>query len=245
MTLYIIVLIVAAILLAALIYVKSRKYSIKVVYIKAAVSVCFMLTAFIGTYRQFSGSGFMATPYFAASFPFFVMPGLLLGLLGDIWLDLKYAHREETTAHTYAGFISFLTGHLFYIVGLIINFNEPGKALYIILPIVIGMIIGVIIGITGKMMKLDYGRYKIIVMIYGGILVSMTLLSGSLALMNGWRMPVLNQMFAGGVLFLISDLVLSQMYFGQGHEYKGGFIAVNLITYYAAQFMIASAIMWM
>lgn len=245
MTAYIIILIIAAISLGLLIYKKSCKYSVCVIFIKAFVSSLFLLVSFLAAGLQragLTGSLFGATDT-AGIFTFMVMPGLLFGLFGDIWLDLKYVHSAENVSYTYAGFFSFLIGHIFYIVGLIWRFADGGRILYVIIPLSLGVLVGVVIGLTGKPMKLDYGRYKWIVMLYGSFLAGMTLLAGSLAMMHSWQCQTLNIMFAGGVLFLISDLVLSQMYFGTGKEQKAAYIAANLITYYAAQFLIASCLL--
>jgi len=46
------------------------------------------------------------------------------------------------------------------------------------------------------------------------------------------------------VLFTASDLVLSKTYFGEGHERPIDFI-LNYFTYYPAQFLIASSLMFM
>ena len=51
-------------------------------------------------------------------------------------------------------------------------------------------------------------------------------------------------MFIGGILFAISDLVLSGTYFGEGKERPIDFI-LNYITYYGAQFTIAFSIMFL
>jgi len=47
-------------------------------------------------------------------------------------------------------------------------------------------------------------------------------------------------MFAGGLLFTISDLILSGTYFGKGKE-RPVDIITNSVSYYAAQFVIALA----
>jgi hypothetical protein len=48
----------------------------------------------------------------------------------------------------------------------------------------------------------------------------------------------------GGVLFAVSDLVLSGTYFGKGHERPIDFI-LNYLTYYGAQFVIAFSLMFL
>ena len=43
-------------------------------------------------------------------------------------------------------------------------------------------------------------------------------LASNPSFVHGWRVPALNLLFAGGVLFALSDLVLSGTYFGEGKE---------------------------
>ena len=72
--------------------------------------------------------------------------------------------------------------------------------------------------------------------------ISLTL-SGSLAFNYGWQESALNLLFAGAILFTASDLVLSGTYFGTGHERPIDFV-LNYFTYYPAQFLIATALMF-
>ena len=68
--------------------------------------------------------------------------------------------------------------------------------------------------------------------------------SFSMWMITGFNNKGLMMVFIGGVLFAISDLILNMTYFGQGHE-KPFDIISNSITYYAAQFIIALAILFM
>ena len=61
--------------------------------------------------------------------------------------------------------------------------------------------------------------------------------------MNNFSEMTLNFMFVGGVLFLLSDLILSGTYFGEGKR-RPVDIVTNHVAYYAAQFVIASAVMF-
>ena len=89
-------------------------------------------------------------------------------------------------------------------------------------------------------MKLRYGKFKPMVLAYGVVLFAMVALSGSLALCYGWQETPLNLLFIGGVSFAISDLILSGTYFGTGRD-RPVHLALNYLTYYAGQFLIASA----
>ena len=92
-------------------------------------------------------------------------------------------------------------------------------------------------------MKLSYGKFKSVVIAYGVILFAMVLISGSFALYYGWEKTSLNLIFVGGVFFAISDLILSGTYFGTGKE-RPIDLALNYITYYAGQFLIASTLVF-
>lgn len=229
MTLCIICVAIGALLLAVYIPAKIKEYSTRVTMLKSLVSVMFIATAVAA--EGVSGFG---------SFAGLLILGLLFGLLGDIWLDLKFVYPDEDTLYTYAGFCVFAVGHLLFIAALLLNFADFSKPMYIIAPVIISVIAGIVNVKLGPVMKLCFGKFKGISMLYGAILFSMTLISGSLAFMNGWQVTTLNLMFLGGISFLISDLVLSGTYFG-GKE-RPVDIILNYITYYGAQFIIALSI---
>ena len=213
------------------IYEKCKGFSVKETILKSTVSAIFMIVATV-TLFQFSKHGSSLT------MPYFLIAGCLFGLLGDIWLDLKFVHREDETLYTFAGFCEFGIMHITVIVGLIVNYAVISRVLYIIIPLILGMIIGAINVSLDKIMKLDYGKYKFISGVYGGILISTTLLIASLAIMNSLHNSALNLAFVGYVLFLASDLVLSQTYFaGKG---ENPYIIANYATYYPAMFILAS-----
>ena len=211
---------------------KLRAYSIKAVILKATVSCCFM--------------GMAAAAAMSCSLPFFAfctIMGLLLGLLGDVWLDLKFVYPDDDTIYTFAGFWSFAIGHAFFITGLLATYADFSRPLYFILPAVFATAVGIANVYAGPIMKLEYGRFKKITQFYGSILFSMTLIAGSLAMMHGWSETTLNLMFIGGISFIISDLVLSGTYFGKDHE-KPVDIILNYVFYYGAQFIIALSILF-
>ena len=167
--------------------------------VKAAMLKAFASTLFIAT-------GVAATSYVIGaekfSFALFVVMGLVMGLMGDIWLDLKWVYPETNDTYTFAGFGSFMIGHFFYIAGLFINYVDFSKPVYIAVPALLALGLGVGVVVLEKPMKMVYGKFKTITGIYGFVLAFMTFLSGSLALMNNFAEMTLNFMFAGGVLFI-------------------------------------------
>lgn len=204
--------------------------------VKSFTSVFFMSTAVaaLGVSR----------PEENLSFGLFVVIGLLFGLLGDIWLDLKFVYKDENDIYTFSGFYAFAVGHVLFIIGLLSNYADFSQIGYIIIPIIVAAVVGVGNVFLAPVMKLNYGKYKRITMIYGSILFGMTLLSGSLALMYSFTEMTLNFMFVGGIFFMVSDLILSGTYFGEGKD-RPIDIITNHATYYVAQFIIASSLLFL
>lgn len=202
-----------------------------VAMIKALASFCFIATAL-------SSIAFGACDAPRLRFTFFMVMGLVCGAYGDIALDLKYAHRKSEATYTNAGFISFLFGHIFYDIGLVSEFYVKGNAKVIIIPTVIS--IAVVIGMyfSEKLMKLDYGQYRLIVSVYSAFLISLGAFSFSMAKLHGFRNVGLDIIFGGSIFFMISDFILSGTYFGQGKN-RPVDIVTNHVTYYIAQYAIA------
>lgn len=219
-----------AVLLAFFLIEKVKQYSVKAVMLKAGASLCFVAVAAVSLY---------AKGYHALSI--FVTLGLFFGVLGDIWLDFKYVFKEHNVIFTYAGFISFALGHACYMSGMYLEFFNGQSPLYIILPLVGGLLISISNLFIAKPMKLDYSGYKVISIIYGFFLFGMTLSALSLSIMVSFSKVPLIMFFAGGLLFTISDLILSGTYFGKGKE-RPVDIITNTVTYYLAQFVIALAL---
>lgn len=209
---------------------KTRKYSVKAVMLKSITSLFFILTAAVGLYKD--GQNKLALC---------VMLGLLFGLLGDIWLDMKYVYRDSDKPYTYAGFVMFCLGHVCYIVGIFLEYFNNAHPLYIVLPLVGGSLLALLPILLEKPMKLHYGKMKWIVFLYGVVLFSMSLCALSMNILYGWKSVTLIMLFVGGILFAISDLILSGTYFGVGKERNVDIIS-NAVIYYLAQFIIAFAL---
>lgn len=216
-----------AIALTLFLIEKTRKYSVKATMIKSVCSLLFIGVAAVGLYKN--------ERHVLA---LYVILGLLLGLLGDIWLDFKYVFKENDDAFTYAGFTMFGLGHVLYITGMFHEFYHGENVLYIIVPLALGAMLGIANIFLEKPMKLKYGKMKWIACLYGALLFSMALTTLSLCIMTGFQVTTLIMLFAGGILFAISDLILSGTYFGVGKE-RPVDIITNAITYYAAQYLIA------
>lgn len=234
---YPLLLVCGAVLLFVYIREKIKAYSVKALILKSIVSVLFVAVGVYGSWLSAAkGTASLLCP--------FVVLGLLFGLLGDIWLDLKYVFPEKDEPFTYAGFCVFGVGHILYITGMLLSYYPTGKPMTVIVPILLAVVMSVGNAVLEKPMKLHYGKLKPVVIAYGVLLFGMVLLSGSLAFAHSWKETPLNLLFIGGVFFAISDLILSGTYFGVGKE-RPIDLALNYITYYTAQFLIASALVFL
>jgi len=225
---------IAVFLLVWYIICKSRKYDLKELFLKTGISLLFVIVALVAT---ISSNKFTI-------FNLLVILGLIFGLVGDILLDLKYVDYDRTVGYSYAGFITFGIGHILFITALIMNYYNGGSVLHIIIPIIADIILSIVTILMEKPLKLKYGRYKIISFCYAICLFGTCVFSLSLAILNGFSIISLNMFFIGSVLFVLSDLVLSGTFFGEGKERPIDFI-LNYITYYGAQFTIAMLLLFL
>lgn len=157
---------------------------------------------------------------------------LIFGLLGDIFLDLKLIYTKDNDFYTYAGFFAFIIGHLFYIYHFLLSYELSIVAYSFIFGLA-GMIVFLVL-VTEVPMQLNYGKFRAISSVYAFILSFIVFFSVWVAFVYGGNQ--LKLFSTGLILFLLSDLVLSQSYFGK--EEKPWMITTNYMLYYGAQFLI-------
>ena len=233
MVVCIILLALGAICLSLFLIEKVRKYSVKATLIKATTSLLFVSLAAYSSIKNGNHT-----------FAMFVIPGLVLGLMGDIWLDFKYVFKEQSQIFTFAGFICFALGHILYITGIMVTLGYPTDWYAYVIPFAFGLICGGLILLLESPLKYKYGEYKLICFIYGVLLFTTLATTFYLALVNQFSVTSFNMLFAGAVCFAVSDLILCGTYFGEGKERPFDIIS-NGITYYAAQYLIAFSLFFL
>jgi YhhN-like protein. len=229
-----------AVATAFFLYLRVTKGGIKAMFAKTAASIFFILTAVFACIE--TDYSFIATRQYGI----YIIVGLVFGMLGDIWLDLKYCYKDDSDAFTYAGMVCFAIGHFFYMYAVcsVSGLLDSG-VWYVIVPVAAGIVFGVVAVSLDKLMKLDYGKFKMISGAYGAVLSTMTFLSFSAYVASGFRADIWLVMTIGGVFFIISDLVLSGMYFDKEMSKNTTTnVIINHITYYISQFVIASSVMF-
>jgi len=213
---------------------KNRASSVRTTLFKTLSSLFFVCTALCAW--QASGS--------SGLFGVFLTAGLVCGMLGDIWLDLKNVFPRENTFFTYAGFIFFGTGHILFVSGLIFCYGQKDRAAFAWVPLVLALVLCAVLMLQEKRMSLHYGDMKVMCAVYAFLLLSTVCVSASLTLMHGFRVVTLDLIFVGSLLFLLSDLILSQSYFGRGHDRTVDLVS-NIVTYYLAQYILAFSLFFL
>jgi uncharacterized membrane protein YhhN len=162
--------------------------------------------------------GQAASPFYK----YMIITGLIFSLAGDIFLMLP-------TDRFVAGLVAFLLAHLFYIAA----FASEISALtwWPLIPFVIyGIVIYIILSSS-------LGKLKVPVLIYVVVILIMAWLAWERLSQTGQSGALLASI--GAVLFIISDTILAI------DRFRGTFKlsrASNLITYFAAQLLIAGSI---
>ncbi len=160
-----------------------------------------------------------------ATLPFYkymIITGLVFSLAGDVFLMLP-ADRFV------AGLVAFLIAHLFYIAA----FASEISAL-IWWPLVPAVIYGIVIY---TVLAPSLGKLKLPVLIYVVGILIMAWLTWERWVQTGQSGALLASV--GAVLFVISDTILAI------NRFRGTFKparALNLTTYFAAQWLIASSV---
>ncbi len=222
--------ILGAISLVAFMVKCNKQRSVGGVFIKNIVSIFFILTAVLGTYLNGEHWQYALT----------VIVGLAFGMLGDIYLDQKWVYPPDDNKYLAAGFTAFGVGHVFYVAGMYIKAQFEVKDM--IIPVIVGVVVAVGNLILEKPMKQDFGKFRPVLVVYGFILALMMGTAFMAAIKTGQTAFMLYA--AGSVFFLLSDLILSPMYFGEGKNTPVNFV-LNHLTYYVGQYLIALSIFFM
>lgn len=210
---------------------RTNKASVYSLVLKIVASGCFCFCAL-----------FAVKSIGESSFNMLIIIGLVLGLIGDILLDLKIMYPAQGDQYFVAGTAAFGFGHLFYFLGVLVfacSFSPITLVWQIIASIVIGVAITVGIILSSKKLGINFGKHLYVVALYSFVLSFMTVLSIAVAIF----IPIFWIFAVGMILFFLSDLVLSLQYFG-GRTQKA-LVYVNHILYYLAQIAIAISLLYL
>lgn len=174
-----------------------------------------------------------------------ILLGLTLGLVGDIFLDLKVAYSKDSDQWLYAGMASFTTGHIIYLLATLFVLTLPVKnaGSMLVIPALLALIFAIGVLVAAPYLKLYYGKFALPAFIYAFLLSFWVFATGWVMMVSGFSLLWL-MLFLGATFFLISDLILSLQYFGPiENATKPALVVANHATYYLAQFLIACSIL--
>lgn len=221
----------------AFLILRVKKGGLPAMYCKAGASMCFIITAFTALAYSFNGEDLMPKKPFIYGVTMIL--GFIFSLLGDVWLDLKYCYDKDSDVFLYSGFISFMAGHIFFCSAIVYQYKL--KPLHFAACCIFSALLALGVFLTEKVMKLNYGKFKKIVAVYS-FLVSMTVFLSlfSMAVNDFSRNTIL--LSVGAASFLLSDLVLTNIYFKNGGNTAPNII-INHTLYYFGQFALAATLL--
>ncbi len=166
----------------------------------------------------------------------FIVFGLILALFGDIVLDLKVAYPEQVKPYLNTGMISFSCSSAMYIVATILIWNGlKNFVLACVGSFAIALLFAIVVLLLAKPLKLDFKGYKVQTVVYSTLVA----MAGILSLFISFYVPGFAIFAVGVLLVLVSDLVLSLMYFG-GKQDSKVLCIINHIFYYIGELMVVA-----
>lgn len=210
---------------------RSKGFGVSNLLFKAVSSLCFILS---GVFALIVNSN-------ALIYGTLVIFGGILGLVGDISLDLKGIYKKDEKSYLNAGFIFFLVGHIFYIIAIALT--SQLKLAIIGICAIAALLFSIGNLFVSKIMKLNFGEFRNIVTLYVFFLAFTMLLSIAACITSHFELKYI-LLSAGAIAFTLSDVVLSSTYFGEGKD-TGFYYFINHFLYYAGQYLIASSILFM
>ena len=201
----------AALLLILLLYHTKRDNQKSALLTKTALSSLFVITVLV-------------QPHLIGEYYNFLLAGLILCLLGDIFLALPQKGMF------FAGLTVFLTGHLLYAFGFfrVAETSQWTGAGFLVIAAAGGLVY--------FRLRTYLGHMKIPVIFY--MIVISVMLTGAWAVLGDHNLAGSGRImiFAGAFLFYLSDLFVARNRFVK-KEFSNRLIGLPL--YYAGQFLLA------
>ena len=196
----------------------------KAVFLKGAASLLFVILGFYLMSQRVTMYGDI------------IVKGLILGMIGDILLNLRYVVPSQKSLSVFAlGVFAFLAGHFFYIGAM---FTYGGNSLFI--PALIATVIISVLSIPQLMKRITAPNKPLKLFGYVYLVIVIAMFSTALSLLITSGLSAKNIVLTlGALLFLVSDFFT--IYYSFGRQITS-IRRMNLITYYAGQVLIALTI---
>lgn len=226
----IIICIISAVVFICLGTTKGKLYGL---ISKIIASLCFVGASIYATLKLAPGKDTTINLENHPDWAWFLVAGLILGLVGDIFMHLKEQNLPDKDLYLNTGMLSFGIGHFMYFAGLCLCTNIRCNILIpIAITIVLSAIITTLIFINSSSMSIDWGKFKLQSFVYTLALTAILVFSVVVTVLDHTRWLFTLAM----ALFFISDLLLSFIYFG--NKDTKTMHALNWGTYYTAQILV-------
>ncbi|MBQ7058904.1 MAG: lysoplasmalogenase [Firmicutes bacterium] len=216
------ILIPICLVVACLFLMQEKKENyVTAVCLKGLASLCFVLL------------GVLSSP--GTPIARLIVIGLILGLIADVLLNLRYVFMEKGQLVFLVGILVFLSGHILYLAAVL---PISGKWLICLIAAVIltALLMWWILSkITAKM------AFKIFGIVYIGAIVFLNCAAIYNLIVKSSAFTWL--FAAGAVLFLISDVVLILNTFGGKSRFS--LRVTNIGLYYIGQMLIALSLIFL
>ena len=210
-------------IMAVFIMQEHKENYVPAVILKGFASLCFVVVGFI-----------CASKCGDARFAGLVKIGLVLGLIADILLNLRFVFKKNGQKIFLVGILVFLSGHILYLCALI------PKCSSLVLCLIAGIVLTALILIWIFSKITAKPAFKIFGVFYIGAIVIMNCVAVGVLIANPCSASAV--FLAGAVSFLISDVVLILNTFGSETKFK--LRITNLTLYYIGQLLIALSLMY-
>lgn len=178
----------------------------------------------------------------------FIIAGQIFGMIGDIVLDLKVVYQGKKEEGTYltGGMVAFGLGHIMFFVAILLYLTSNVLSLAVIgICVAVAAVVAFAIVFGGeKLMGFRFGKFTIHSVGYGFLLIFMSAISIAGWVLYGKENAHMAVFSVGMILFFLSDVFLTQMYFG-GRPNDKLLCVINHSLYYAAQICVAAFIFYM
>ena len=206
--------ILACILMPILLYFESKEIPKGILPVKTVISLLFVMAALL-------------QPRPVPSYFAWMLPGLLFCLGGDVFLALPQKKMF------FPGLVSFLVGHVFYVICFFYTAPPTGWAIWGAIPV---PIVSFLIFLR---LKPHLGDMMIPVLAYIVVITIMVCGAFSLLLEPGLAFSGRSLAFCGALFFYISDLFVARDRFVKKESINR---ILGLPLYFGGQFLLAFSV---
>lgn len=173
---------------------------------------------------------------------------IMLGALALSWIGDLFLHLWQTKIFNGIGFLGFFSAHFFFIAAYLngIKGLDAARGFFSVPEIIFVVVFDICFIVFAILTKMNLkGIIAVPIVMYATVITTMfckACMLGITAVKNGMENGVLVAVFAavGAALFVMSDSSISVLIFNEKHKKNYKLKMFNMLTYYAAELLLAS-----